>query len=260
MASRADIFDESEQWRGPLAASAVFHALLFSSTVIYGFFFGGEHGENWGGATSGGGAMMATLVSSAAVPLPAREAPRENIVATENPGLAQSQPREREAPPEDAVEIAEPKKAKPQERTRTIAEEKPRPQKDNLVPFGEGGPVSGPFTVFKTDNSAGGMQFGGGDFGARYAWYVEAVRRKVSANWLKYEVDPNIRSAERTFLTFEILRDGRPANVQISKSSGVPSLDQSAVRALQRIDTFGPLPSDYSGSRVKVEFWFDYKR
>jgi protein TonB len=48
--------------------------------------------------------------------------------------------------------------------------------------------------------------------------------------------------------------------VQVSQSSGVPSLDQSATRALQRIDTFGPLPNDYSGSSVGVEFWFDFKR
>ena len=46
----------------------------------------------------------------------------------------------------------------------------------------------------------------------------------------------------------------------MSQSSGVPSLDQSAIRALQRIDTFGPLPNDYSGNKVSVEFWFDFKR
>ena len=51
-----------------------------------------------------------------------------------------------------------------------------------------------------------------------------------------------------------------PVNVQVAQSSGVPSLDQAAVRAIQRIDTIGPLPSDYAGSRVTVEFWFDYKR
>ncbi len=61
-------------------------------------------------------------------------------------------------------------------------------------------------------------------------------------------------------MTFDITRDGHPSNVQVEQSSGVPSLDQSAVRALQRIDTFGPLPGDYSGSKVSVEFWFDYKR
>jgi periplasmic protein TonB len=40
----------------------------------------------------------------------------------------------------------------------------------------------------------------------------------------------------------------------------VPSLDYSATRALQRIDTFGPLPPGYNGNKVSVEFWFDYKK
>jgi len=82
----------------------------------------------------------------------------------------------------------------------------------------------------------------------------------VAENWLKYEVDPRITSAERVYITFDVERDGHPANVQIEQSSGVPSLDISAVRALQRIDTFGPLPMDYAGSKISVEFWFDYSR
>ena len=53
---------------------------------------------------------------------------------------------------------------------------------------------------------------------------------------------------------------GRPMNAQVEQSSGVPSLDDSARRAVQRIDTFGALPPEYSGSKVSVEFWFDYKR
>jgi protein TonB len=89
---------------------------------------------------------------------------------------------------------------------------------------------------------------------------VDVVRRKVSENWLKYEIDPRISTARRVYITFDINRAGRPDNVQVAQSSGVPSLDQSAVRALQRIDTFGPLPGDYSGSKVSVEFWFDYRR
>jgi protein TonB len=83
------------------------------------------------------------------------------------------------------------------------------------------------------------------------------VRRKVSENWLKYEVDPRITEARRVYITFEILHGGQPANVQVEQSSGVPSLDISAQRAVQRIDTFGPLPE---GNKVSVEFWFDYRR
>jgi hypothetical protein len=32
------------------------------------------------------------------------------------------------------------------------------------------------------------------------------------------------------------------------------------VRAVQRIDRFQPLPPDYNGNRVSVEFYFEYKR
>jgi protein TonB len=86
------------------------------------------------------------------------------------------------------------------------------------------------------------------------------VNDKVSNNWYKVEVDPRVTSAKRVYLTFDIQKDGTPSNVRIEQSSGVPSLDQSAVRALQRIDTFGPLPREYTGSKVSVEFWFDYQR
>jgi periplasmic protein TonB len=89
---------------------------------------------------------------------------------------------------------------------------------------------------------------------------VHVIQQKVSENWLKYEVDPRITSAQRVYIVFDVARDGHPSNVQVEQSSGVPSLDISAVRALQRIDTFGPLPQDYSGSKISVEYWFDYKK
>jgi len=99
-----------------------------------------------------------------------------------------------------------------------------------------------------------------GDFGTKYGWYVQIVQRKVSENWLKYEVDPRITSGQQVYITFDVARDGHPYNVRVEQSSGVPSLDVSATRALQRIDTFGPLPNDYRGSSVSVEFYFDPTR
>jgi len=146
--------------------------------------------------------------------------------------------------------------------TATQRKPEPEPEESNQIPYGEGGPVSGPYGMFNAGGAKGGFGFtgGGGDFGSRFSWYVQAVQRKVSENWLKYEVDPSIREANRVYLTFDIARDGHPSNVQVEQSSGVPSLDRSAVYAIQRIDTFGPLPPEYTGSKVSVEFWFDYKR
>lgn len=251
-----DIFFEHDPWKGPLAWSAALHGAFFGGLVLYAAVVGSLHGTSWGGSVTGGDAMSVTLVSRAAVPLPPPSEESQNVVASESKGLSESEKR----PPETgAIAIPEqPKKPEPVQR-KTVQEKPPPP---NQVPFGQGGPVSGPYGVFNANGAKGGLSLtgGGGDFGSRYGWYVDVVRRKVSENWLKYEVDPSINSARRVYITFEITRSGEPVNIQLSQSSGIPSLDQSAVRALQRIDTFGSLPPDYSGSRVAVEFWFDYRR
>ena len=263
MAANGDIFEEREGWSGPLTASVVLHGLLFGSLIAYATFFT-SRGESWGGsAGGGGGAMSASLVSS--IPLPANPE-GTNVLATESKGVSQSQPKPIEKEP-DAIPIpAREAKEKPSKHAPvTTAREKGREvaEVSNVVPFGQGGPVSGPYGVFNVSGAKGGFGFsgsGGGDFGSRFAWYVDAVRRKVSENWLKYEVDPSVSTARRVYVYFDITRSGAPANIHVEQSSGIPSLDQSAVRALQRIDTFGPLPSEYAGNRVSVEFWFDYRR
>ena|SRR5438105_10425228 len=261
MSSNANIFFEREDWKGPFAWSAFLHACLFAGIAAYAIIVGGQHGEDWGGAVRGE-ALSATLVSSARVPLPANPVETQNVLANQSMGISVSPPPVIQQEPQ-AVPIPEPEvkfKPKPPSVSRTRTPVLPPPE-DNQVPFGQGGPVSGPYGTFSTNNAKGGFSFaGGGDFGSLYAWYVNVVRQKVAENWLKYEIDPNINAARRVYIVFDILRNGEPVNVQIEQSSGVPSLDQSAVRALQRIDSFGPLPPGYSGSKVSVEFWFDYKR
>jgi protein TonB len=270
MAADPDIFEERDGWRGPLAISAGLHAALFGSLIFYAAFFAGGSHVSWGNSGNGtGSAMNATLVST--VPLPANpRAQPENVLANESKGLSQSVPKPAEKD-STAIPIADRnvktkiktkiKNKPPPQPAVTPAREKPREvaSASNVVPFGQGGPVSGPYGVFSAAGAKGGFGFNGsgGDFGTRFGWYVDAVRRKVSANWMKYEIDPSLSTTRRVYIDFEITRPGSPANIRIEQSSGIPSLDQSALRALQRIDTFGPLPPEYSGSRVSVEFWFD---
>jgi protein TonB len=231
--------------------------------LIYSAIFYRTSGDTWG-AGGGGEAIGATLVST--VPLPANPAQTQNVLANESKGLTQSQPKIQEEKEPDAIEIqGKNTKIKPKKKQETASKAKPQPEPEaetNQVAFGEGGPVSGPYGTFSAAGAKGGFGItgGGGDFGTKYAWYVHVIQQKVAENWLKYEVDPRITTAQRVYITFDIARDGHPANVQVEQSSGVPSLDISAVRALQRIDTFGPLPADYSGGKISVEYWFDYKR
>ena len=223
--------------------------------------FYGTSGGTWG-AGGGGEAIGATLVTT--VPIAANPEQTQNVLANESKGVTKSQPKIAEKDP-NAIEIqgknTKIKPKKPETATKEKAQAEP-PEETNQVAFGEGGPVSGPYGTFSAAGAKGGFGFtgGGGDFGTRFAWYVQGVQRVVSQNWMKYEIDPRITSAERVYITFDITRDGRPSNVQVEQSSGVPSLDISAARAIQRIDTFGSLPPEYSGNKVSVEFWFDYKK
>src|ERR1700687_4169316 len=256
-----DIYSEHAQLRRPLAWSFGLHVGFAAFVVLYAVFVNGIRGTGWGSG-GGGGAMGATLVSS--VPLPANPTETQNVLATESKGLSKSLPTVQEKEPE-AIPIPDKNaktKMKPAPvKSATQRQPQPEPQESNQIPYGEGGPVSGPYTM-----SAGGAKGGfgftgsGGDFGSRFSWYVQGVQRKVTENWLKYEIDPRIGDAKRVYLTFDIARDGHPMNVQVEQSSGVPSLELSATRALQRTDTFSPLPPYYSGGKVSVEFWFDYKR
>jgi protein TonB len=262
MAANAEIYFEHGHWGRALAWSAGLHVGMTVFLLIYSAIFYRSSGDTWG-AGGGGEAIGATLVST--VPLPANPAQTQNVLANESKGLTQSQPKIQEKEP-DAIEIqGKNAKIKPKKKQETASREKPQPEPEaetNQVAFGEGGPVSGPYGTFSAAGAKGGFGItgGGGDFGTKYAWYVHVIQQKVAENWLKYEVDPRITSAQRVYITFDIARDGHPANVQVEQSSGVPSLDISAVRALERIDTFGPLPADYSGSKISVEYWFDYKR
>ncbi|HEY4052297.1 MAG TPA: TonB family protein [Terriglobales bacterium] len=258
-----EIFFEHDRWGKNLAWSAALHAGFTLFVIVYGWIASGGHGSNWG-AGGGGSAMGVTLVAN--IPLPANPVETKSVLATESKGLAQSKAQEKTEEP-DAVPIPEKNvKIKPKPPQPTATQRKPQPQPveqaQNQIPYGEGGQVSTHYSMFSAAGANGGIAVtgGGGDFGSRYAYYVQAMTRKVSENWLKYEVDPRIQSANRVYITFDIDRSGRPSHIQVEQSSNVPSLDTSAVRALQRIDTFGPLPSDYPGNHVSVEYWFDYKR
>ena len=263
MAASADIYFEHERWGKPLAWSAGLHVAFTALLLIYVAVFSGPSGNEWG-AGGGGEAIGATLVTT--VPLPANPEAK-NVLANESKGVTQSQPKVEEKPEPDAIEIqGKNAKIKPKKKQETITKEKPLPEQEpeesNQVAFGEGGPVSGPYGTFSAAGAKGGFGItgAGGDFGTKYAWYVQTIQNKVSQEWLEYEIDPRITNAQRVYVTFDVARDGHPSNVRIEQSSGVPSLDNSALNAVRRVDTFGPLPAAYPGGKISVEFWFDYKK
>jgi protein TonB len=103
------------------------------------------------------------------------------------------------------------------------------------------------------------VQFGDAAFGSRYGAYVQSMTRAISQAWLRGLVNIPQRTAPRVYLTFTIARDGSVSNITIKQSSGIPQLDRSADRAIRAAD-LPQLPTDYRGSNVTVEFYFEYVR
>ena len=86
--------------------------------------------------------------------------------------------------------------------SKVLEDNTPPPQ--NAVPYGQGGSPAVPYSQFSArarpehggaDHGRHGFQRpgGGGDFGGRFPWYVDAVRNRVSSNWLQTTVDPQLR-------------------------------------------------------------------
>ena len=260
-----------EPLRKPLLISAGAHVFLASLSLL-GVLLGNRNG-GWGDGRLGG-SVTVRLVSGASVPLPAPPVSTNNRVATESRGLHYPEPPKETAkkitPPkpavlEEAVELPNSRARRvppPPRQEARLRTREPERQLGNEIPYGEGGPAQGPYGIFSTDAGTGGLTFSGGagDFGARYGWYVNAIRNRISSNWLKGTVDPGVRVAPRVYVTFQVLRDGQIVNAQLTASSCIASLDRSALRAVFDSNPMPSLPAEYAGSNVSVEFWFDFRR
>jgi len=251
-----------------LIYSLILHGLLVVSIAasIYIKF----QGDRWGGVGGTDGAVTkVNLVGPPpGIPLPPRPSVPDSAVADPSLSLFREQPIPKPLPqpepPKPAAKIAPFKYEKPLPPTHRSKRDQPKtPPPDNIVP-GKGAPPQMPTNYSAQPPGSGSGPIvvqpgqGGGDFALKYAWYVEAVRRRISQNWIQGSIDPAVRAARQahTVMTFTINRDGSVSNVQLAQSSGNLSMDNSARRALEGIQ-FGPLPNDFNGSRVQVTFDFD---
>jgi TonB family protein len=258
--------------KGMLPWSLALHGLLVAAIAAVTILH--PRTESWGGATSGGSAVQVGMVRNLpGVPMPPPDAVTTSRVADDSKTLYKAEPKPKEAPPPpDAIKLSKFEREqleKYKTKKSRLLEDKTVPP-PNAVPGAQTGapalPYSqsqtpGEFTVNGATQGAVAMSgAGNGDFGTKYPWFAEAVRNRISSNWLQSMVDPSIRTAPRAVLTFQILRDGTIANIQLIQSSGIASVDTCAKRAVLASSPVMKLPSDYYGSALNVQFYFDFKR
>jgi len=254
-------FDERESLRNTLAISLALHASMVIAAMAY-TVLGHRMGGLWGTSLGGGGTavQIGAVASLPGVPLPSPMQPGRSTVVTESPAPYKTEEVKPEPQPE-ATEIPKFKDsvARPKlERVNPRIKQEEPDIPDHAVPFGQGGPPAMTHSQFVSAGGQGGLNLG--EFGDRYGWYVNAVRNRISSNWLLSMISPNITTAPRVYVTFDIMRDGQVRDVRVVQTSGVSEVDRSALRAVLASNPFGPLPADYAQGRVSVEIYFDLRR
>jgi protein TonB len=268
--------------REPLGKFMLFAILFHAALILGGAAFALLNGlfphNTWGGANDGG-AIAVQLVSSA-IPLPADHPPNDNVLATEKPSEAPAPPTPKAAATVDTkaipipAKIEAPKKPadKKQEASKpikppvappTVAQGSPHtvvpPKPDNRAQFGEqSSSAMQRATQVSTTSANGQVAVTSGSRGFNYPWYIEGIQRKFAQSGFRNEVDPRTPKGARTYLFFVIRRDGTPTDVKLDRSSGSPTLDRACLRAAQRVDTYGPLPSPASDPPPNVSYYCEY--
>lgn len=128
---------------------------------------------------------------------------------------------------------------------------------------GTGSGTSGRGTGYGTggSGSGGGNPGGGGgrpgidairepDFGP----YMRELQRRIKMNW----DPPKGNESKRVVLLFKIAKDGRLLSCSVFKSSGLQNADKAAINAVHLAAPFRPLPPEFKGQSIDIQFTFDY--
>ncbi|HEY0162919.1 MAG TPA: energy transducer TonB [Edaphobacter sp.] len=247
-----------ENLRGNFFGSLVLHAVV--AATIAGLAYFQHRGQSWGENISTAGAIQATAVAS--IPLPPKQRELDTGVLTSeapSPAPVTTKQQTIEAPKPDEIPIPEkkvkPVKQAPEPMPAPPKHPQPAPPQPTKATTGETAGIRIPQSSLQLKNGTASAMVQDRTFGSRFAYYVNIVNRTVAQNWYTQEADPRASLGKSAVVIFDIDRSGAPSNPRIATSSGSPSLDQSALRAVQRVEGFGPLPA---GDHITVEYTFHY--
>jgi TonB family protein len=95
--------------------------------------------------------------------------------------------------------------------------------------------------------------------GVDFRPYLIQVLTAVRRNWLAILPDSaRMGQRGRVLIQFAIDRNGAVPKVVIAEGAGAETLDRTAVAAISMSYPFPPLPKDYKGDEIRLQFAFSY--
>lgn len=251
-----DVESPRQKLGRPVVRSIILHLVVIAAIIGYALVHNLFHGSEWGSKDFQQGAIQATMVNTVALPLPQDHPPTPNVLATRNPSEAPNLEKQKAAPipipTALPVPVKRPVKKQEERRVEKKSAPQPKPTETHKARYGSAAPANLPKATDNNPNAANSVAVTGGNFGSRFGWYVDIIKRRVAQNWYLQEVEPATPAGSTVYVQFVIRRDGSPTDIRIAASSGVPSLDSSCERAIERVQSFGSLPAGYNQSSLDV--------
>jgi len=263
---------ESISFRRAVVLSITFHVVLFLFIILSPHLpkpsrKGMVHYVNvislsGGGGSGGRGGASAVTEAITDTEIPERETLRDlttpQKIEQEIPSTlrhpVEKPKRETKPPAKKKAVIQKPKSTGPPSAKKGEEAEGPGGGAGSGIRFGFGsGQGEGPGL-----GSSYSSQIGLSNF--PFTYYLQIIIDRVSSNWFTSLVDPGLRGTFQTTVFFKILRTGRISGLKIEESSGVRSLDLSALRAIQSAEPFPPLPREYEDEYLGIHLIFEHSK
>jgi periplasmic protein TonB len=259
MTQPLDILDERDPVALPVFGSLLLHVGVVAFLFL-GWFWMNRHRENLGEAhPAGGPAYAVSAVHS--IPIPQREA-APNPVANDTQSMVPTAPSpqelERKLPPIEHKDVFQiPDRLK-------VEAPKPRPKQQYTPPAPQNQvysrsrqALSNP--MYSQQSGAGQVGIGpNSPLGNRLGWYAELVRQRIAQNWQTNGLDARSQS-QSAIVSFYIMRDGSIRSPQIVQSSGNPSVDNTALRAVYSANPLPQLPPQITENYISAQFTFNLR-
>ena len=259
LSGHLDPLDEQERLAGPFTISVALHIALAGVLSLSAVL---QKKAIPMGVESPGMGVAVNVVSK--IPIPRKDGQinhlandTESVVPQEQPLKLREQRPVRRIEPEKAIEI--PAKVPPKTIPKPSSPIQYRPRQE----YAKNQVFSRTPEALKSDQV--GVQGGGGvgigpssPFGSQFGAYAQQIRDLIARKWNQAGI--NASPSARATITFQILRDGSVANIQIAEGSGNYALDSSAKRAVFDANPLPPLPPGFNRSEADVELWFQLRR
>jgi len=127
------------------------------------------------------------------------------------------------------------------------------------VPDGAGG-IDLPGQIARPGASGSSLELLSDPLGIDFKPYLVQVLAAVRRNWFAVMPESARMGGRRgrTILQFSISRDGHVPKLVIADASGTEAFDRAAVAGVSASNPFPPLPTNFKGQEVRLQFVFSY--